>query len=370
MTAVLEPRVAAGRTAGPGLGLVPDAHLHAGLDVELDVVRRARRAPVRRHRRVLLGLGGAVVLAFAARVLLGDFTVTIPDFFRILTGAQIPGATYIVMESKLPRAVLAVLVGVAFGVGGAIFQTTLRNPLASPDIVGVSLGASAAAVSVVALAGWTGWSVSAAAVVGALAVALAVRLVAGDHSGFRLVLAGIGMAAAMQSVIQYVFTRVDEYDVHLVLRWLTGSVNGVAWSTITTLGAALVVLLPLTLWVSRSLPVTELGEDAAAGLGVGRSRTDLLLLLGVLLVAVGVAAAGPVAFVSFLAGPIARALNQGRTTLVGAGLVGAVLVLTGDYAAAYAVPDVNLPVGVVTGAFGAPFLLWLLARGRTGRRAA
>ena len=378
MTAVVEPRVAAGKTArpdlGPDLGPDPATALDTALGVDseadLDVVRRARRAPVRRHRRVLLGLGGVVVLAFAGRVLLGDFTVTIPDFVRILTGAQIPGATYIVMESKLPRAVLAVLVGVAFGVGGAIFQTTLRNPLASPDIVGVSLGASAAAVSVVALAGWTGWSVSAAAVAGALAVALAVRLVAGDHSGFRLVLAGIGMAAAMQSVIQYVFTRVDEYDVHLVLRWLTGSVNGVAWSTITTLGAALVVLLPLTLWVSRSLPVTELGEDAAAGLGVGRSRTDLLLLLGVLLVAVGVAAAGPVAFVSFLAGPIARALNQGRTTLVGAGLVGAVLVLTGDYAAAYAVPDVNLPVGVVTGAFGAPFLLWLLARGRTGRRAA
>ena len=182
--------------------------------------------------------------AFAARVLLGDYTVTIPDFLRILGGEQIPGATYIVMESKLPRAVLAVLVGLAFGIGGAIFQTTLRNPLASPDIVGVSLGASAAAVSAIALAGWTGWPVSAAAVAGAVGVALAVRAVAGDHGGFRLVLAGIGLAAAMQSVIQYVFTRVDEWDVQLVLRWLTGSVNGVAWSTIGLLAVALAVLLP------------------------------------------------------------------------------------------------------------------------------
>jgi iron complex transport system permease protein len=312
----------------------------------------------------------AVVGAFAARVLLGDYTVTVPDFFRILGGEQIPGATYIVMESTLPRAVLAVLAGLAFGVGGAIFQTTLRNPLASPDIVGVSLGASAAAVSAIALAGWTGWAVSAAAVAGALGVALAVRLLAGDHSGFRLVLAGIGLAAAMQSVIQYVFTRVDEWDVQLVLRWLTGSVNGVAWSTIGLFAVALAVLLPVTAVVARSLRVTELGEDAAAGLGVGRGRTDLLMLLAVLLVAFGVAAAGPIAFVAFLSGPIARALNRGRSTLLAAGLVGAVIVLVGDYAGAYAFGDLNLPVGVVTGALGAPFLLWLLARGRTGRRAA
>ncbi|WP_367650663.1 FecCD family ABC transporter permease [Nocardioides sp. zg-1308] len=334
-----------------------------------DVVRRARRGPARHHRRLVGGLVLVVVGAFAVRVLLGDYTVTIPDFLRILAGEQIPGATYIVMESKLPRAVLAVLSGLAFGIGGAIFQTTLRNPLASPDIVGVSLGASAAAVSAIALAGWTGWPVSAAAVAGALGVALAVRLVAGDHGGFRLVLAGIGLAAAMQSVIQYVFTRVDEYDVQLVLRWLTGSVNGVAWSSIGLFAAALAVLLPATAWAARSLAVTELGEDAAAGLGVGRRRTDVLMFLAVLLIAVAVAAAGPIAFVAFLSGPIARALNQGRTTLLGAGLVGAAIVLVGDHAGAYAFAGLNLPVGIVTGAFGAPFLLWLLARGRTGRRA-
>jgi iron complex transport system permease protein len=336
----------------------------------LDAVRRARRAPLRRHRRLVAGLALVVVGAFAARVLLGDYTVTVPDFLRILGGEQVPGATYIVMESKLPRAVLAVLVGVAFGVGGAIFQTTLRNPLASPDVIGVSLGASAAAVSAIVLAGWTGWPVSLAAVGGAVGVALLVRGVAGAHGGFRLVLAGIGLAAAMQSVIQYVFTRVDEWDVQLVLRWLTGSVNGVTWSSIGLLALSLAVLLPATAWAARPLPVTELGDDTAAGLGVGRGRTDLLMLLGVLLVAVGVAAAGPVAFVAFLSGPIARALNGGRTTLPAAGLVGAAVVLAGDYVGAYAFADLNLPVGVVTGAAGAPFLLWLLARGHTSRRSA
>lgn len=335
-----------------------------------DVVRRARRSPIRRHRVLVLALTLVLFAAFAVRVLLGDFTVTIPDFFRILFGEQIPGATFIVMESKLPRAVLAVLAGMAFGIGGAIFQTTLRNPLASPDVIGVSLGASAAAVSAITLAGWQGWPVAGAAICGALAVALAVRFVAGDHSGLRLVLAGIGLAAAMQSLIQYVFTRADEWDVQLVLRWLTGSVNGVPWSTIGLFAITLAVLIPLTFVVARSLPATELGEDTASGLGVGPARTDLLMLLGVLLVATGVAAAGPIAFVAFLSGPIARALNQGRTTLLASGLVGAVIVLAGDYIGAYALTDINLPVGVVTGAFGAPFLLWLLARGRNGRRVA
>jgi iron complex transport system permease protein len=339
-------------------------------DDALAVVRAARRTPRRRSALVVGGLSVVLVAAFAARVLLGDYTITVPDFVRILTGTDIPGASYILMESKLPRAVLAVLAGVALGTAGALFQTTLRNPLASPDVIGVSLGASAAAVVALALWGWQGLPVSGLAVLGAVAVALVVRLVAGPHGGHRLVLVGIGLAAAMQSLIQYVFTRVDEYDAQLVLRWLTGSVNGVAWPTIQLLAAALVVLLPVTWWLCRSLRASELGDDTAAGLGVSRTRSELVLLLGVVLVAVAVAAAGPIAFVSFLAGPIARALNGGRATVLGAALAGAVIVVSADYVADYLVPDTNLPVGVVTGAVGAPFLLWLLARGRTGRRAA
>ena len=334
-----------------------------------DAVRRARRTPRRRSRLVVAGLSLALLLAFAARVLLGDFTYTIPDFFRILFGADLPGATYILMESKLPRAVLAVLVGLAFGVGGAIFQTTLRNPLASPDIIGVSAGASASAVVAIVVLDLDGWPVSVAAVLGAFVVAAVARAVAGHDTGFRLVLVGVGLAAALQSVIQYVFTRADEYDAQLVLRWLTGSVSRADWPTIRVLALVLLVLLPVTVWLARSLRATELGEDAAAGLGVPRGRSDLLLLLAVALTAVGVAAAGPVAFVAFLAGPIARALNGGRTTLLGAGLVGATIVVAADYVADYLLVDINFPVGVVTGALGAPFLLWLLASGRTGRRA-
>ena len=135
----------------------------------------------------------------------------------------------------------------------------------------------------------------------------------------------------------------------------------------TRTALSLLVLLPVAAWLARSLRATELGADSAISLGVAPWRTDGLLLVAVLLVAVGVAGAGPIAFAGFLAGPIARALNAGRTTLAGAALTGAALVVVADFVGAYLVPDLNLPVGVVTGACGAPFLLWLLATGRTSR---
>lgn len=332
-----------------------------------EVVKVARRGTSRRHRRVVAGLAVLVVAAFLVRVLLGDFTVTFPDFVRILAGEQIPGATFIVMETKLPRAVLGVLVGAAFGLGGAIFQTTLRNALASPDIIGVSMGASAAAVFAIVSLGLQGPAVSAFAIAGALGVSLVVRLVAGAHGGYRIVLVGVGSAAFLSAVIQYLFTRANIYDAQAALVWLTGSLARANWALIAQLTIALAVLLPLVARLAASLRLTELGQDTATALGSSPRRTDGVLLLAVLLVSVAVAAAGPVSFAGFLAGPIAKALNAGRTTLLGAMLTGAALVTAADYVGAYLIADLNLPVGVVTGACGAPFLLWLLATGRTTR---
>jgi iron complex transport system permease protein len=322
----------------------------------------------RRRSLALVGLSVALVAAFAARVLLGDYTFTVPDFFRILFGEQIPVSTFILMETKLPRAVLAVLVGVALGAAGSLFQMLLRNPLASPDIVGVSLGASAAGIFAVLTLGLRDDAVSAFAIAGAVTISAVVRWVAGTTGGYRLVLVGVGVAAAMLSIVQYLLARSATYDVQLALRWLVGSLNNVLWPTIGVLAVAMAVLLPLLAVLSRSLPALELGDDAAAGLGVGRHRTDVLLLVGVLLTAAAVAAAGPVAFVAFMSGPIARSLMGGRHSLVAGALVGAVLMLLADYVAAYLIPTTVLPVGIVTGAVGGPFLLWLLARGAaTGR---
>lgn len=331
----------------------------------VEAVRAARRRPYRRAILVRAGLGLALVGAFLARVLLGDFTFTVPDAVRIVLGEEIPGASFILMETKLPRAVLAVLVGLALGVSGAIFQGALRNPLASPDIIGVAMGASATAVFAIIELGQQGNAIAMWAAAGAVGMAAVVRLVGG--SGGRLVLAGVGATVALQALVQYLFTRADEYDAHVALRWLTGSVGEATWSQIRLVAVGLLVLLPLTALLGKSLGIAELGPDLATGLGVGPRRIDLVLLTAVLLVALAVAVAGPVSFVAFLSGPIARALNGGRRTLVGAGLTGALIVVAAEYPADYLFADVNYPVGVVTGALGAPFLLWLLATGRTGR---
>lgn len=331
------------------------------------VVQEARRRPRRRLLLVWAGLALATVVAFLARALLGDFTFTVPDAVRIVLGEEIPGASFILMETKLPRAVLAVLVGVALGVSGAIFQGALRNPLASPDIIGVAMGASAAATFAIIQLGREGPAIAIWAAGGALVMAAVVRLAGG--SGSRLILVGVGATVALQALVQYLFTRADEYDAHIALRWLTGSVGEATWSQIRLVAVGLLVLLPLTGLLVKSLGIAELGPDLATGLGVGPRRTDLVLLIAVLLVALAVAVSGPVSFVAFLSGPIARALNGGRRTLVGAALTGALIVVAAEYPADYLFADVNYPVGVVTGALGAPFLLWLLATGRAGRNA-
>lgn len=330
---------------------------------DLEAIRSARKRNSRRTRMVLPSLAIAVVGLFMVNVLLGSFTVTIPDFFRMLAGADIPGATFIVMEHKLPRAVIAVMIGVAFGVSGTIFQTMLRNPLASPDIIGISYGASASAVFAIVVFGAAGATVSVAALVGALVVASAIYALSrrGGVAGYRLILVGIGFSAIMTAVVNYLLTRTDVATAQDALVWVNGSLNSSNWDRVAILGASLVLLLPVATALSRSLRGLEMGDDAAAGLGVPVEKSRLALVLtGVALAAVATAAAGPVAFIAFLSGPIARRALGGKASLTAAAMVGALIVLAADFVAANMIADVSLPVGVITGAMGAPFLLWLL----------
>ncbi|WP_253905815.1 iron chelate uptake ABC transporter family permease subunit [Arthrobacter sp. H5] len=311
----------------------------------------------------MAALAALIFVLFAVTVLLGRYTVTIPDFFRILGGADIPGASFIVMENKLPRAVIGVLVGCAFGVAGAVFQTMLRNPLASPDIIGISYGASASAVAAIVLFGASGLVVSGAALLGALAVALAIYAISrrGGVGGYRLILVGIGFSAVLHACVNFLLTRTDITVAGEALIWLNGSLNSSNWDRATVLVLALAVLLPAVAALSRNLRGLELGDDTAAGLGVPVERSRLgLIIVGVGLAAVATAAAGPVAFIAFLSGPIARRILTGHNSLVAAGLTGAAIVLAADFVGANLIPDVSLPVGVITGVLGAPFLLWLL----------
>ena len=245
------------------------------------------------------------------------------------------------MESKLPRAVLGVLVGVAFGVGGAIFQTTLRNPLASPDIIGVSPG-RAAAVSRVALGRLDRRAVSAAAVArrDRRRPRRAARSSPAPARRHRLVLVGIGLAAAMQSVIQYLFTRVDESTRSgAAVADRQRQRRGLADDPPAGPGAGRAAPAVLA---GRSLRATELGDDAAAGLGVTRCRTDLLLLLGVVLIAVGRRGRRADRLRRVPRRPDRPRAQRRPDHAARRRLVGAVIVVAADYVADYLIPDTNL----------------------------
>ncbi|WP_382304516.1 FecCD family ABC transporter permease [Herbiconiux sp. UC225_62] len=346
------------------------------LDSDIRMLGAVRRAS---HRRVLVVSGVLVAVLVVLAVLalmLGDRIVAPGDVLAAVFGQGSGGDRFVVQGLRLPRLTLALLIGACFGLAGAVFQSLLRNPLASPDIIGISQGASGAAVGAILLLGWSGISVSFAAFGGAVIVAAAITLLAGGFgpvgssgrsgaAGSRFVLIGIALAFLAQALIGYLLTRADVRDAQSALVWLVGSIGTVqpAELIVTAVGA-LVLSVALAVLAPR-LRMLQLGDEAATGLGVRVTRTRLLLtLVGVGFAAVATAAAGPVAFVAFVSAPIARRLLGGTgPALVTSALVGAVVVTGADIVAQHAFPGLQVPVGIVTGIIGAPVLLLLLARG-------
>ncbi|QFG23539.1 iron chelate uptake ABC transporter family permease subunit [Actinomadura sp. WMMB 499] len=328
------------------------------------VVRGRRRRAAR--RRLIIGTLAALVLAgFAASLMFGRSFYPPGDVLRVVLGEQVPGASFTVGRLRLPRAVLAVAAGVAFGLGGVTFQTMLRNPLASPDIIGISSGASAAAAIAIVVFGLGGTQVSVFAIVASLVVALLMYVLAFRDGvvGMRLILIGIGIAAIGDSVTSYVLSRAGQWDLQEATRWLTGSLNGTTWQEALPTVAALAVFGPVLLLLARDLSALQLGDDTASALGVRVERTRIAVIVAAVgLIAFATAAAGPIAFVAFLSGPIAaRLIGTGGSLLVPAALVGALLVLVADFVGQYAL-DTRYPVGVVTGVLGAPYLVYLIVR--------
>jgi iron complex transport system permease protein len=339
-------------------------------------VRNIRHRLAARRRLVTLALLALLALTFAAALYLGDYHVPPGEVVRSLlspfTGMVDKGIDFIVLNVRLPRATLAVLTGMSFALSGIIFQTLLRNPLASPDIIGISHGASAAAVFCIIALGLSGLSVSLGALAGAILTALVIYALSwrGGVTAYRVVLIGIGMAAMMSAVMSYLFTRARLFEVQQALGWLIGSLNASSSTDLVSLAAALAVLLPVTAFLIRSLDAMQLGDDTAIALGARVEAVRLgLIVVAVAYAAFATAAVGPVTFVAFVAGPIARNLLAGSGKgFVQSALVGALVMLGSDLVAQHALPAVQLPVGVVTGVFGAGFLLWLLVvSNRAGR---
>lgn len=320
----------------------------------------------RRTLGVCIGLAAAIAGATAVSVSVGDFPLPLRDVVPAILGFGNPDSDFIVRTLRLPRALTGALVGAAFGLSGAIFQSVARNALASPDVIGITAGASAAAVAVIVWVGGGALVVSTGALAGALLTAATIYLLAYKRgvAGYRLVLIGIGIAAVLSALTSYLLTRAQIFEVQRATVWLTGSLNGRGWEHVRPVGLALVILLPVTLALGRQLRLLELGDDTAKGLGarVEPARGGLIAA-GVGLAAIATASAGPIAFVALVAPQIARRLvRSARATLVPSALVGAALVLLADVVARRAFAPTELPVGIVTGIIGAPYLLWLLAR--------
>ena len=322
-----------------------------------------RRSRQRRRTITLALLGAAVFAVYLVSLMWGEVFYGPGEIVRVMRGELVPGASYSVGELRLPRATMGLLAGFAFGLAGVTFQTMLRNQLASPDIIGISAGASAAGVIGIVIFGLSQTAVSIVSLIASLLVAFAIYVLSsrGGFAGTRLILIGIGVAAMLQSVVTYALSQASTWDLPTATRWLTGSLNGATWERLLPLAVTVGILLPTMVALGRGLELLRLGDDTAAALGVHVNATRLsLIVCAVILIAVATAACGPIAFVAFLAGPIATRLVSG-SLIIPSALVGALIILCSDLAGQYLL-GTRYPVGVITGALGAPFLIYLLIR--------
>lgn len=362
--------------SGPG---VADAPPGGGRSGGRRGIRPAGRLLVRTgpasflvHRRSAVVAGTlALVLAAAALASLcwgGRSAVPVDEALKVVFGHS-SSHDYLVGTLRLPRMFTGLLVGAALGVAGGLIQTVARNPLASPDIIGVTHGAAAVTVFAMTYGLVSADRMPYVSIVGGLLAGTLVYLLAwrGGMQAARFVLIGIGCAVALRAVTQLLLTKGDSIAAQQAVVWMTGSLNGRADHG-AALGWALLVLLPAVCWAARAQRTAALDDATATALGVRPGRLRLgLAALGILLASLATGAAGPVDFVALLAPQVARRLTRGpQIPLVSAALTGAVIVVLADLAARRLFYPTELPVGVLTAAIGAPYLIWLIARGRTG----
>jgi ABC-type enterobactin transport system permease subunit len=322
-----------------------------------------------RHLVVPVAASAVLVLLSAVSLGRGDFPIAIPDVLRTLVGLGEGAQDFIILELRAPRIVVGLLVGLALGVAGALFQTFARNPLASPDTLGITMGASVGAVGAIVLSGGAlgGLGIPLAALLGALGTGVLLFLLTwrSGIDGYRLILVGIALWSFGAALVDWLLTNAEIYDAASAYVWITGSLNARTWDHALPLAVALAVLLPLALALSRVLRILQFGDDTALGLGVRLQVAQAAtVLIAVGCVAFAVSAAGPVTFVALVVPQIAVRLTGGsRPPLLASGVLGAVLVVGADLVTRTALPE-TLPVGILTAAIGAPYLLWLLVRGR------
>lgn len=319
-------------------------------------------------RSVAVGAVAAAVVVVGALLSLttGAFPLTLAEVAETLVGQGSRATEFVVLDQRLPRLVLAVLVGAALAVSGAVLQSLSRNALGSPDVIGFTTGASTGALVAIVTFGAGTLGTSLGALVGGMLTALlVVGLSAGrGMQGLRMVLIGIGIGAALLAVNSWLITTAVLQTAVDAQAWLLGDLSNRGLPQIVALAVVVVVLLPLLFAMSRRLSLLELGDRPAGALGVDVVRSRRILLLAAVALAAGsTAAAGPIPFLALAAPQIARSLTRAATpVLVPSALIGAALLVVSDLAVTRLFSPVPLPVGVATGLIGGLYLVALLVR--------
>ena len=333
------------------------------------VAQHVRRTTLaQRYPQVLMGSLGvlAVVLSFYS-LSVGATDVSMTDVFNAVIGNTSQQAAQIVVDFQLPRVLLAWLVGIALAVSGGVMQGVIRNPLAAPDVVGVTKGAGfAGMLLLLAIPGVPVLAVVPAAFVGGLLAAALVYLLAYRRGAtpIRIALVGVAVSAAFEAGIRFLLVR-NPLDVSAALIWLTGSLFGRSMSSVYEILPWVVVLVPLILVWARKLDVLGLGDDLAAGLGEPVEKTRrLLLLFAVALASSAVAVSGTIGFIGLIAPHMARRVFGGRhlASLPSAALFGVLLMLFADMLGRGLAPPLEIPAGLVTAVIGGPYFLYLLVK--------
>ncbi|KON85428.1 iron ABC transporter permease [Sporosarcina globispora] len=308
---------------------------------------------------------------FIVSLSIGSSFISPIDVIKQLSGHGSGEYDFVLNTLRLPRVLLAFMVGAALGVAGLILQGVIRNPLASPDIIGVTAGASVGAIVFIVFFMGTisiTW-LPLAAILGAAIVSTLIYLLSWKQgvTSIRLVLMGIGVAAAMKAVVTMMLVLSEDAVTTKSYLWLTGSLYGANWQDVYSMFPWVLVFIPLTFLAARTVSVKELGDDVAVGLGVKvQSKRLLLLFISVALAGSSVAFAGGIEFVGLVAPHIARMLiGRSFAGLVPiSALIGGIIVAIADIVARTAFLPLDIPAGVFTAGIGAPFFIYLLYRNR------
>ncbi|OMF19285.1 iron ABC transporter permease [Paenibacillus sp. FSL H8-0548] len=313
---------------------------------------------------VILGLATLALSILCLSI--GGTSIPVKETLLSLMGKNEEGSDLIIMQFRLPRILAAILIGAALAVAGAVLQGVIRNPLASPDLLGVTGGASVAVVAFMTL--FTGYSihwVPAIAVVGAFLTAALNYALAWKNgiSPFRLVLIGIGLSTAMGALTMFLLISGPAYLAPQVLNWMTGSIYGTNWKYIEVLWPWIVLFIPLSILYAKELNVQSLGESVAVGLGSRLQLSRLVLLFySVALAGAAVGVAGMISFIGLLAPHMARRLvgHSYKMVIPVSALLGAMILLLADLAGRMLFLPLDIPAGVFTAGIGAPFFMYLL----------